>query len=127
MRCVWKRPVDLNLCTLWVLADKLLIPKLQNHILECMATRHTSSDLVPTMCINYVWEHTSPDNALRRWMLHLVAHVLSAKCLVEHPEQFPKDMLIELAALMIADATSGKSRRALQMPHLPNFHVPESQ
>ncbi|KAE9381285.1 hypothetical protein N431DRAFT_301748, partial [Stipitochalara longipes BDJ] len=58
---------DLTLVKLWILADELLLPRLQNAVLYKLqrireAFRHT-----PLKCLHYVYEHTEFASPLREW------------------------------------------------------------
>lgn len=55
----------LSLAQLWVLADQLLIPKLQNLILRMFEEISIKLQVVHVNCLSYVYENTSKDSKIR--------------------------------------------------------------
>ena len=86
---------------LWVLADKLLIPRLQNAAAQEIATQRFNSGKIPTWSLNYVYENTGRGSPLRRLFIRLCAPALCDRQLPDfytrHPDKFTKEMLLELA------------------------------
>lgn len=93
-----KESEDLVLIQLWVLADKLLVPELQNLVLDKIDEIREVTQVIPTECLNYAYQNTSSDSPLRRWFVHQCVTQLEPEWFTEHPEHFPHEMLIELAA-----------------------------
>ena len=95
------------LCELWILADKLRIPRLQNTILHQLEAHCEFANVVPTSSIRYIWDNTSPGAGLRRWLLYQIAHHLKTSAIINHPERFPPDILLELAVYTIDQYSEG--------------------
>ncbi|KAH9215304.1 hypothetical protein DL95DRAFT_249351, partial [Leptodontidium sp. 2 PMI_412] len=58
--------IVLTLIELWVLCERLIIPRLQNaiiHEIQCV-TEHTNT--IPVSCFKYIYENTASNNPLRR-------------------------------------------------------------
>jgi hypothetical protein len=85
-----------NLAELWVLADKLGIPQLQNVTMETMHQITIKIRLIPAGTSKYIYNNTSPTIALRRYVVELCAISLSPKHFSEHPDQFLHVMLIDM-------------------------------
>lgn len=88
---------DLSLAKLWVLADKLLLPRLQNQVIEKMEEIRSVLKGIPTSCCVYVYNNTLPGTTLRRWLVHNSATNLDQQWFRANPDHFPKDMLMEMA------------------------------
>ncbi|PMD52237.1 uncharacterized protein K444DRAFT_709284 [Hyaloscypha bicolor E] len=59
---------DLILAKLCVLADKLLLPQMQNQVLDRVQEIRNAAGRIPTECLHYVYNNTPPGSPLRRWM-----------------------------------------------------------
>ncbi|KAL2072754.1 hypothetical protein VTL71DRAFT_12097 [Oculimacula yallundae] len=95
-----KNLADKMLIEIWVLADKLLIPGLQNFAifeLEDLGKRYKTTS---TDCLEYVYERTPSGSPLRKFFLQQCAFNVTSKRFLERPEQFPKEMLLKLATVM---------------------------
>ena len=102
---------EIDFIHFWVLADRLLIPSLQNAIvreLEIMwnlgVDRAIGVGWVP-----FVYEHTSVGSPLRALTLDHCAYGINSDWFPEEPTAFPHEMLLDLARLM----SSGSPRRRL--------------
>ena len=89
---------DFSLVELWVLADKLLIPRLA-----------------------YVYEHTEAGSPLRKLFVEQCAYERLPSKLEQNPDLFPKEMLLELAPLLYS-----RSRNASLAPkkRMIEYEVP---
>ena len=88
---------QLRLVKLWVLADKLLIPLLQNMTLDFLnEIRLESKNDTCSKCLEYVCANTSKDSGLRRWFVHRCAFRMDPNAFLNHPERFPQQMLLEI-------------------------------
>ena len=80
------RKEDLCLVKLWVLADKILIPQLQNMTLDVLDERRVKSKAVmDSKCLAYICANTSKDSGLRRWVVHRCAFRLESSSFLKHP------------------------------------------
>jgi len=87
---------DLLLAKLWVLADKLLLPQLQNQVLDKLEEVCEAVVRLPLGCLHYVYSNTPPRSPLRQWCVHRFAFMLDENWLADHPDRFPHEILIEL-------------------------------
>jgi hypothetical protein len=88
---------DLALAKLWVLADKLLLPRLQNQVIEKMEEIRTALNELPTSCATYIYEKTAAGSPLRRWLVHVCAGWLDQEYFASNAGQFPHEMLMDMA------------------------------
>jgi len=86
-----------SLIELWILAEKLKIPSLQNMTIRKIHEFATATKKINTPKLAYIYENTTdPKSPLRRIFVHLVAFNLRSEAFAELPELFPQEMLIEL-------------------------------
>ena len=96
---------DLNLVHLWVLADKLLLPRLQNTAMR--ALRKMDQYYWSTHWIQYAWRHTAPRSPLRYLAIDLCSYVVPAPWQKSHPQDFPHSMLLELSSNLLLEPLEG--------------------
>lgn len=89
---------DLSLSNLWVLADKLLIPRLQNLVIKTIEEIGEKLNEFATSSANldYIYSNTAADSPLRRLIVHHCATELNIKWLSKNGDQFPKEMLLDI-------------------------------
>lgn len=116
-----------HLIELWVLAEKLLIPALQNAVILEIAARMKSTSITPTTCLNYVYENTAKDSQLRRFVVRLCAWELSHSWLDKYPAQFPKELLIEMVQMLSGSMTEKtRERKGAEMDQI-GYEVAEPE
>ena len=93
-----KKDEDRALVQLWILADKLIIPELQNLVIGKIDEICEVTEIIPTAVLDSVYAKTSVESSLRRWFFYQCSTQLDSDWFTEHPEHFPLEMLIELAA-----------------------------
>ncbi|KUJ19798.1 uncharacterized protein LY89DRAFT_731051 [Mollisia scopiformis] len=115
---------DISLIQLWILADRLLIPHLQGDVIKILKSRRAASQWNETESRrkrvslyrpSYQWfptvfENTKLDSPLRDYTVHQAVFYLDAKTFQEHPECFPKALL-----LRYAEFTTERTRRFQDM------------
>ncbi|KAN0103400.1 hypothetical protein V8E51_011713 [Hyaloscypha variabilis] len=97
---------DLDMVQLWLLAEKLKIPRLQNDVMHRFWEHFENQDekhdgkFWSTKWISYVYEEgrTTPDSPLRHLAVDFVLYEVYVNWPPEHPEHFPHQMLLELTA-----------------------------
>lgn len=117
----------------WVLADKLLIPRLQNAAALEIATQTFKSGKIPTWSLNYVYKNTGQGSPLRSLFIRLCAPALCDRQLpgfyTRNADKFPKEMLLELADFLTDSILHGTDfmmiKRGKYFSIAP-FEVPES-
>jgi hypothetical protein len=86
---------------LWVLADKLLIPRLQNLVINSIEKIRKKQNAVATWPsnLNYIYSNTTAESPLRRLIVHYCATDLGTGSYSTH-NQFPKEMLLDIITFL---------------------------
>lgn len=90
---------SMALVMLWVLADKLLMPRLQILAANKLWKAQCSMNVTFANCFTYVYEKTTKGNPLRLLFLHQCAAYLGPAWFAENKSHYPVDLLLELIAL----------------------------
>ena len=124
----WDFPRETKaLCSLWVLADKLIIPALQNAAIEEINAVTLRDDRIPTRCLRYVYENTAMRSPLRQLMLTYLAYGgLATSYYTDKAHLFPKELLPELTALLIDGFPHGHAAKRLPKKNMSRFKVSEA-
>ncbi|XMA14322.1 hypothetical protein WAI453_007113 [Rhynchosporium graminicola] len=86
-----------SLVELWVLADMLLMPSLQNAIIDVMMKIYYQDADFPAYICEYVYQHTEKDSALRRLLVkQCTLFGEDAETLEKLAIQLPKEMLVDV-------------------------------
>ncbi|TVY73309.1 hypothetical protein LSUE1_G005522 [Lachnellula suecica] len=120
-----KSLADMQLVNLWLLADRLLIPSLQNNVIWKIERLRREHRAVSTSCLNHVHEHTLPHSPLRVLFLHQCAFNMVHSRFSEKPDHFPKEMLLELAKLLSVTVSRSLAGRKDARRDLTHFKVEE--
>lgn len=92
------------LAKLWVLADQLLIPKLQNEAMRCLHSISASDDdedLLPVDVCHWVYENTSKCSHLRAWFVETFGYIYTPKKYKANGDKFPQEMLVAMIAEIV--------------------------
>ncbi|KAE8446888.1 hypothetical protein EG329_011519 [Mollisiaceae sp. DMI_Dod_QoI] len=88
------------LIKLYVLADRLLIPTLQNQVLlkldELAEKRHTMA----VFMVPYVYENTGAESPLRQWMVWMLAIEIAPNVYARESSKLPHSMLMDIITLL---------------------------
>ncbi|KAE8446884.1 hypothetical protein EG329_011515 [Mollisiaceae sp. DMI_Dod_QoI] len=122
----FKHHEDITLVELWVLADKLLLPRLQNTIVEEMQRLREQLRLAPINCYALAYEKTQEGSPLRRFLVDSsVGSSMQKPEFYECIEQFPKEMLMDMFIVGKA-ALPSAARKALRPEKgMAKYKVPE--
>ncbi|CZR51148.1 uncharacterized protein PAC_01023 [Phialocephala subalpina] len=119
-----KSLTDKMLIELWVLADKLLIPPLQNSIVQELERQRKRFKATSTSCINYVYEKTAPGSPLRRLFVSWCAWNVARSRFEDRPEHFPKEMLLDLVQLLAQRVPTSTKEALAKERDMKEFEVP---
>jgi hypothetical protein len=104
---------------LWVLADKLILPSLQNQALDWIYHALGDSNIFPGAPFTYVYNHTTAGSPLRRFFLwKLTCHPHSAVAFTRFPNSYPKEMLLEFTEYCCANMVPKSQRKSQEDFHL---------
>ncbi|KAE8446864.1 hypothetical protein EG329_011495 [Mollisiaceae sp. DMI_Dod_QoI] len=88
---------DLALIELWVMAEGLEIPNLQNLVIKVIDDIYQVCHYFPGGCIGSAYEATSRGSKLREYLVALYVKSSWLDCIIEEDEELPQEFLIELA------------------------------
>lgn len=111
---------------LWVLADKLLLPSLQNLIIDALETLRKDSGKTPTLCIRYFCKNTAKDSAIRRFFVALCAGHLKPECILDNLFQYPPDFLAEIVIVLRKKLPSVCSQQLMPGHDISRYKVLEN-
>ncbi|PVH71819.1 hypothetical protein DL98DRAFT_89834 [Cadophora sp. DSE1049] len=90
-----KLPSCLSLSVLWILADKLLVPSLQNQALSLLnARRVLDGTRLDSTMFNYVYENTASDSPLRRYIVDACSK--GSRGPIMTLENYPPRLLVDI-------------------------------
>ncbi|KAF8851471.1 hypothetical protein BDZ45DRAFT_695919 [Acephala macrosclerotiorum] len=93
------REEDNALAELWVLAEKLSMPTLQNAAIKAITEIAIEHNCAPETTFDYVYKNTRDEESpLRRLLVRQCIEYTDPSLFVENKDQFPKDLLAEIAA-----------------------------
>jgi hypothetical protein len=110
---------DLELAELWVLADKMAMPKLQNFIVRQIVEIRNQCRWVAIRTLPYVYKKTAVGSPLRRLMVSEVAQH-GRKHHFNRTDDFPYEFLMDLAKHKIGYLPATKAQ---QESDVSNFFV----
>lgn len=105
------------LVQLWVLSDKLLISQLQTEAIRELFAESERQKSVPTATLNCVYNNTRLGSPLRRLFLQRYARETGpqmSEWYLAPPEQFPKEMMLELATYYSKAINDGLMKDKIQ-------------
>ncbi|KUJ22800.1 uncharacterized protein LY89DRAFT_728914 [Mollisia scopiformis] len=117
---------DIVLVKLWVLADKLVIPSLQNKVIDEIEETRRSTRKVAVYSLSYVCRNTSRDSPLRRLFLAQCAGHLKTSSFASDPLNYPQDFLIQLVMLLKDGMTPEVKERLRPRHDMSVFKVAEN-
>ncbi|CZT42851.1 uncharacterized protein RSE6_02803 [Rhynchosporium secalis] len=88
-----------NYCELWILADRLLIPRLQNAVVAEIIELQDAFGFTALNCLIYVYANTAAKSPLRTMLLHRCMCLNNPEWFSSYPDGFPKEMLLEMAVV----------------------------
>lgn len=93
---------DQSLVELWVLADKIDMPELQNLALRSIDKLSHVFSRIASGFFTYVYENTNEDSLLRRYFVAQCSHFIPTGGFKEHAGNYPHEMLIDIAEFSAA-------------------------
>jgi len=119
-------PGSLILSNLWILADRLLIPTLQNEVIVAYEKALVAYKKRPTeTTLDYIYKNTTPGSLLRQYITRVVA---TRK--VGNIERYPKDLLVDMISFMDMKGREpglGSSAKECSADELKQFFAKEGE
>jgi hypothetical protein len=116
-------PQTTSLLQLWVLAESLLLPQLQNQIMDAL---HSISQwcLIPfSVNLKYIYDKTAAASPLRRFVTNLLAWSTPSEDYNDHAEFYPKDFFVDLAALFSSAVPPKAATHRRNKTEMTDFYV----
>jgi hypothetical protein len=112
---------DMSLAELWVLADKLCVPALQNLIIDTIYKICITRDLATTPTFHYIYKNTESGSLLRRLAVLQTTCLLDDENVVSASGFFPRVMLVNFSAFLLHRQTKMTFHHPAD---LSDYHVP---
>ena len=87
---------------LWVLAEKLLIPQLQNEAMTLLRSVGRTCIEPFEMWVDYIYYKTAKDSPLRRFVVNLIAWSAPSSEYKEYPHLYHHEFLLDLVTVFSA-------------------------
>ncbi|RDW64201.1 hypothetical protein BP5796_10703 [Coleophoma crateriformis] len=110
---------QMRLVELWILADKLCIPILQNMVVDEIIRHCNRLNFVATSSLHHIYDKTGSGSQLRRLVTQQCAWELAEEWFEEHPDHFPREMLVDMIVEL-----KRNPQGAMQPVLATNFHLP---
>lgn len=107
------------------MADKLLIPSLQNVVIRELERLRYRYKTTSTRSLYYVYEKTGPGSELRKLFISWCAFNMASTRFEEKPDHFPREMLLELAQELVNKMPDGVKNMNNGMRDMASFEVEE--
>lgn len=104
--------------SVWALADKLLLPALQNEAVDWIERVCNEAEICPNICVGRVYECTGAGSLLRQFFVSHTAHYMPSHFYKEDSKDYPKEFLVDLAAYFGDNFVARKARESKE-----DFHV----
>lgn len=109
-----------DLVELWILAERMRMPRLQNQALNTLDQMRGGAELIPQSTYKRVYDRTKDGSPLRRYIVSLVSR---GKSPLTQPFYFPHQMLYDVVNQM--KKVSAKSLLRYTDDELRSFYVPQ--
>jgi hypothetical protein len=111
---------SMALAELWVLADKLRMPALQNLVVDTISAIETTTQKTAVSIYKHVYDWTAPESKLRKWAVEVSAGNLEESTFKSHAQWFPHEMLIDI----ITYKAARERNPIIPKSNLTTYHVP---
>lgn len=105
---------------LWILADKILVPALQNQTIEALNELRITTSIIEISDIRHVYQNTASGSPLRRLLVDQCAYHLKPDELLDYSEIFPREFLLDITAMFLRGRGLAK-----KPPNMSTYYVEE--
>jgi hypothetical protein len=88
--------------SLWILADRILCPKLQNKAIRQLDIQRVAQKRIPAKEFTYVYENTVTNSPLRLYIVDTRDYSR-----IQIPQNYPHELLVELLNILYTDLEKG--------------------
>jgi hypothetical protein len=118
-----KTAEDRQLVELWVLADNLIIPELQNQVIRLIEGVRNKHKRTCTKELAFAWENTAEGSPLRGLLLQQCAFNVHPEWFVTKPDHFPKELLLQLVKLLVESVPEAERSRLRKIRKIEDYDV----
>ncbi|TAQ88742.1 hypothetical protein B7494_g2906 [Chlorociboria aeruginascens] len=120
---------DIDLVYLWVLADKLFLPGLQNLAIDAIRQRLDETKSIPSSTFEKLYELTSTESPLRRLAVDQCVCYSVDTTFKRVPSDYPHEMLIDIATAMKCEIKRGinSTKRIMSNYYVPFYAYKKKQ
>lgn len=86
---------------LWILADRLLVPRLQNEVIIAFDKVRVANNLRLEICSNIIYENTAEGSPLQQYIVQLAGSGFENKRKLLQSRFYSKDMLFDVITEVI--------------------------
>jgi hypothetical protein len=117
------KPTAVQLVRLWLLAEYLQVPQLQNLAIDVMQQKWERSHLINSDAVEVAYKETTAGSRLRIYFTGVISwHTMSPESLKIHMKSFPRELISDLFFIERLRRLDGRSRSA---PRMEFYHVCE--
>ncbi|KAJ9667446.1 hypothetical protein H2201_002314 [Coniosporium apollinis] len=117
-------PEDIRLCKLWVLADKLCMPALQNRVMELITDKALAQNHVaPTATLDWIWQHTSQGSKLRFAFVDISVRSMTRSDLWDRKRILPAEFVQEFCHALLTNLDAAQHDRTRYLLRLQKYSV----
>ena len=113
---------------LWLFADRRGIPLLMNDMIDAFHAEIGYRWVIPTKCIDKIYENTIEKSALRRMFIWSVSHITGENMFKgDHADRWPREALLDMLRAVLSKQTPVLlSKKEYKMASMcPAYHVHE--
>lgn len=94
---------DMSLVRLWILADRLIVPRLQNRVMDILSELllNRRNRPVTSEWLSYAYQSTSAGSPLRDLALDVCLYKMLPTTIRTNPDGFPHQLLIDIATASV--------------------------
>lgn len=117
-------PTISSLVHLWLLADRLLVPCLQNQAIDCIeyTRQQKGNDRLPSELFPLIYDNTTAESALRKYAIQVCSALYLAQ--IKNTKNYPMQMLVDIINAVRERSTT--KDRLIALPMAP-YHVQEPE
>jgi hypothetical protein len=115
-----------SLCELWVLADKLLIPNIQNQIMDQLDRVCKTCESNVVMHADFIYANTQPKSPLRAFAIYWLVRMFAKGSLVWYSCMLTKEVLVSVIAECHNSFPAPEMWTLLPKREAKDFYVPRN-
>lgn len=96
-----KREEDMTMACLWVLAENLKMPVLQNILIDRIDRITNECHTIPCSTYHYIYRSTKSESLLRKYTMDSAIRYIDVKTLRDREAEIPRPLLVTLGVKML--------------------------